>query len=320
MAYDAFVSFIYISRVLINFLGIIGNILSFIVFSRPVFRKNSISVYCCALAIFDCFTINQLIMDIYHFYYYFPPEHSEIICKLFYYITIAFSGIPAWILVAFSIDKILSMKNSNFEFYKKRSFQFVLIAFFAIANILIFSEILVFLKRVPIYPNNSVDLMCDLAYMPYISIVVELYLLEASLVPFVIMFCSSIVIVKYLTESRRKIMGNANNALVQRRKSRDLKFAVTSLTFNCFFIILKMPLVIYYILSSTGLDIPSYSYLNVASLLFFINSSISFLVHLTSNSIFRRELGIILRIAFFLQVDNVQPPVVANIIPIRSAY
>ena len=305
MAYDSFTSFIYISRTVVNLIGIIGNIISFIVFCRPVFRKNSISVYCCALAIFDCFTLNQLIMDINILFDYFPPNYSDIICKVFYYITIAFSGIPAWILVAFSIDKILSMKNSKFVFFKKRSFQIGIIAVFAIANILIFSEILVFLKRVPIYPNNSIDLMCDLTYMPYISIVVGLYLLEASLIPFVIMFCSSVFIVRLLVQSRRRIIGDGNNASVQNRKGKEFKFAVISLTFNCLFITLKLPLAMFYILSSIGILMP-YSYINLATLLFFINSSISFLVHFISNSIFRKELGIIIKIVLLIPVDHLQ--------------
>ena len=311
MVYDTFVSFVYTTRIVVNLLGIIGNIISFIVFCRPVFRKNSISVYCCALAIFDCFTLNQLIMEICHLFDYFPPEHSDIICKMYFYITIGFSGIPAWILVAFSIDKILGMKNSNrFKFFKKRSFQFGIIAFFVIANILIFSEILLYLKRVRQFPNNSIDLMCDLTYMPYIIIVVGLYLLEATLIPFVIMFCSSVFIVRLLVQSRRRVIGDGNTASVQNRKGKEFKFAVTSLTFNCFFIILKMPLALYYILHIAGLKIPSYYFLNIASLLFFINSSISFLVHFISNSIFRRQLVIILRILLFLPVDNVQSHVV----------
>lgn len=319
MAQDAFNIFIFVSRGSVNFLGIIGNLISFIVFCRPVFRKNSISVYCCALAIFDCFVLNQLIMDIYLLFFdYFPPNYSEITCKIYYYISTAFSNIPAWILVSFSIDKMLSMKTSKrFEFIKKRSFQIGIIAVFAIVNILLFAEILVLLKRVPLYPNNSLDLICDLNKMPLVSIFGALYLLIGSIVPFIIMSFSSVSIFKLLKESRKKTIGNGNSALVYNRKNRDFKFAVSSLTFNCLFITLKMPIAIYYVLSSAGLNIPNYIF-NCASLLFFTNSSIGFLVHLISNSIFRKELGTILRKYLHLSVNQVPMSTLIAVRPLRS--
>ena len=322
MPIDAFLSFIYISRAVVNLLGIIGNIISFIVFCRPVFRKNSISVYCCALAIFDCFTINQLYVDICLIFDYYPPELSDIVCKIFYYITTAFSNIPAWILVAFSIDKMLSMKKSQrFEFVKTRSFQFGIIAMSAIANILIFSEVLVLLVRVPEpdsseYNSTNLTLACDLAAMPYISIFGTLYLIIGSILPFAIMVYSSVSIVKLITTSRRKSIGDGKQAAIRRRKSRDFKFAVTSLTFNFSFIALKLPLVLYYVLSSIGVNTP-YAYFNVSSLLFFINSSISFIVHFVSNSIFRKELCLLLRINTSVPVEHAQSTVI-TVRPLHS--
>ena len=311
--------FIFVSRGSVNFLGIIGNLISFIVFCRPVFRKNSISVYCCALAIFDCFTLNQLIMDInLIFFDYFPPYYSDITCKVYYYISIAFSNIPAWILVSFSIDKMLSMTNSKrFKFIKKRSFQIGIIAVYAIVNILLFSEILVLLKRVPLYSNNSLDLTCDLNKMPLVSIFDALYLIIGSIIPFMIMSFSSVSTFKVLKESRKKTIGNGNNLLVYNRKRRDFKFAVSSLTFNCVFITLKMPLAIYYILDSLGLSMTN-NFLLFSSLLFFTNSSIGFLVHLISNSIYRKELGIILRKVFPFSINKVPKNNVLNVRPLRS--
>ena len=298
MANDVVVSGIRIALLSVNILGIIGNIISFIVYCRSVFRKNSISVYCCALAIFDCFTINELYMDINMvFFDYFPPFYSDLSCKMYYYVITAFSGIPAWILVSFSMDKMLSMKNSNrFKFIKKRSFQLGIIAVIAIANLLIFSEILIYLVRTAVTKDY---IYCDLSRMPYITIVVLVYLLVASIIPFIIMIVTSVSMVRLLAQSRRKTIGVGNNILVQRRKNRDFKFAFTSLTFNFLFITLKLPLVLYYILNGAGIIMPYY-YIYFALLLFYVNSSISFLVHLVSNSLFRKELGIILRIHFYI--------------------
>lgn len=317
---DAFYMFIYISRGSVNLLGIIGNLISFVVFCRPVFTKNSISVYCCALAIFDSFlAINQLYIDIYLSLDYFPPEHSDIVCKIYYYITTAFSGIPAWILVAFSIDKILSMRKSRrLELIKKRSFQFGIIAVFAISNILIFSEVLALIGLVPVDESNFTEFTCDLTEMPYVGIIGGLYLLEASIVPFLIMFGTSITIVRLITRSGRKSIGYGKNALAQRRKTRDFKFAVTSLTFNCLFITLRLPLVLFYILTSVEIYVTD-SYLQIASLLFFINSSISFLVHFASNSIFRKELVILFKIRLPFKVTRMPSTSIIHVHPLNSS-
>ena len=321
---EAFYNFINISRGTVNLLGIIGNLISFIVFCRPAFRKNSISIYCCALAIFDCFTINQLIMDICLIIDtdFYPPDHSDIVCKIYFYISSSFSNIPAWILVAFSVDKMLSMRKSQrFDFVRTRSFQLGLIAVIAIANILIFSEILVLLERSLVPESGDISsnltLACESTAMPYIKIVGALYLLIGSILPFAIMMYSSVSIVKLISRSRRKSIGDGMKAAVRRRKSRDFKFAVTSLTFNFLFIALKLPLCLHYVLSSLGVDVP-YDFFLIASLLFFINSSISFLVHFVSNSIFRKELCLLLGINFAVPVEHGQSTMVITVRPLHS--
>lgn len=52
-------------RITVISLELLGNIISFMVFSRKTFRNNSISTYFRALAVFDCLTIIQLIKDVY---------------------------------------------------------------------------------------------------------------------------------------------------------------------------------------------------------------------------------------------------------------
>lgn len=79
------------------------------------------------------------------------------------------------------------------------------------------------------------------------------------------------------------------------RRSRDVKFAISSLVFNFIFILLKCPSVVLYLLIGNRIRIPD-SFLFLSLLLFFSNSCISIFVHFISNSLFRRELFIILRL------------------------
>lgn len=295
-----FTFIMYLIRVNVHILGILGNIASFVIFSRPVFKKNSINVYCRALAIFDCFTLNQLYTDMnLVLFNTFPPDYSEPFCKIFYYISIAGSSIPGWILVAFSVDKMLSMRKlQKFDFIKRRSFQFGMIAIVAVINLLLYLEIPILIKLKPDGHNST---QCTTSAMPHDDVIGAVYLIEASLVPFIIMVWCSVVIIRIIGSSRRKsIIGKQ---AVKKRRSRDFKFALTSLTFNVLFIVLKVPLVLYYIVYSTGHDLGEEIY-QIATLMFFLNAAISFLVYMVSNSLFRKELYLLMHIQRFTRITE----------------
>lgn len=109
-------------------IGLFGNILTFIIFSRPAFKKNSIGIYCRALAVIDSFTIYELASDIsFVFFDYLIHVISEFGCKMNFYVRLSFASMSAWIIIAFSIDKVLSMKNKA-KFIKKKSFQYAVIS------------------------------------------------------------------------------------------------------------------------------------------------------------------------------------------------
>ena len=300
MATSDFVQAIYATRGIINLLGVLGNIITFIVFCRPVFRKNSISIYCSTLALFDSYIIVQLVADFSLFFNnVFPPDDSEAWCKLYNYISTAFSAIPAWVLVMFSLDKFWNMKTNNrFGFIKKRWFQVIVVLLNVVIHLLFYCEILILLNRRSIRQNTAYS--CDFQYMNYFIIFNGIYLVESNILPFIIMIVTSVLMTKALVSSRRKVQGNntaGTSSNIKSRKSRDFKFAVTSLTFNIVFIVLKMPLTIYYLLYVAGLDAGSYYY-QISTVLFYTNSSINILVHLTSNSIFRTELWILIKLPF----------------------
>lgn len=93
-----------ICRVIIISLGLLGNIISFIIFSRKTFRKNSISTYCRALAVLDCIIIIELIHIVHYIINSTKLDFSNLTdatCKIFYYLSAQYGSIPAWILVAF---------------------------------------------------------------------------------------------------------------------------------------------------------------------------------------------------------------------------
>ena len=89
--------------------GIVGNFISFLIFSRKAFRKNSINVYCRALSISDSLIISfQFANDFALIFFNIDLfSSSNAFCKLSNYIFVSASPISGWILVAFSIDKAM---------------------------------------------------------------------------------------------------------------------------------------------------------------------------------------------------------------------
>ena len=273
-------------------MGLIGNVLCIIVFSRKTFRNNSISTYCRALAIVECLTFGQFITDIFSLAYnMYLADQSDALCKITYSIGICLSSIQPWITVAFSVDKLLSMRTRQIAILKKKWFQWSVVAGIVLFHIAFYIYYPILLRLNEIFPGYIV---CDLATLGFFKIYMTVDALETCLIPFMTMTITSILAIRSLIKSRESIERSGH--LGQDRKSRDYKYAISSLSLNIIFIILRLPGSVFYIL------IAYYSYFNlyfakIASILFFLNASLSLFIHLVTNSVFRREFFVLFRLA-----------------------
>ena len=269
-----------ISRISIILAGIIGNIISFIVFSRKTFRNNSINTYCRALAVSDLFIIIEVVRDVSSFFktnLFFDISNET--CKVFYYISMQYSSIPIWILVAFSIDKMLNVKTSPPKILKSKLFQWCVVLGIFIFHLLFYSELLIILKLVK---HPTLDrYICNFRRFDNFYLFLYSQTAENCVIPFTIMIVTSIITIKQLIESRRTLEKNGR-IVNKQRKIRDMKFAVSSVAFNVVFIIFKIPIFIaFFIICDT--------FFHASFILFLINCSSNFLIHFATNSIFRRE-------------------------------
>ena len=276
-----------ICRLTLTSMGVAGNIMSFIIFSRKTFRNNSISTYCRALAVLDCLILIQFIADVYSFInltaFYNMNDTS---CKLFYYFSILYTSIPGWILVAFSVDKMLNMRTSSPSIIKSKFFQWLVVAGIVIIHFILFVELLISLQVVPLFFMPSIK-FCNFPFLSYFTLFVYINFSEACVIPFAIMIVSSIVTIRLLKKSRSSIerIGNAD----KKRRSRDIKYAISSVTFNVFFIAFKTPFIISPLVplsSSTDL------FIDISFILFLFDCSSNFFIHLATNSIFRRTFAV----------------------------
>jgi hypothetical protein len=275
-----------VTRTIVILIGIIGSIISFIVFSRKTFRNNSISTYSRALAVIDCLTLIQLVQDMYRltltqmFY-----NQSDFTCKIFYYFWMEYTSIPGWILVAFSIDKMLNMRTSSPKILKSKLFQWSVVTFIVVFHIFIYSELLVSLKLDLIGGSYK----CNFAFIDYFSAFTYAELSISCLIPFAIMLVTTFITIRSIWKSRERI-GNTD----KQRKSRDVKYAVSSVTFNVLFVVLKVPFLVGPLLPPSTPSYITLYFSPIGILLFLINCSSTVFIHFATNSIFRRELFVML--------------------------
>ena len=279
-----------ISRISVIAIGFFGNVISFVIFSRKRFQKNSISTYCQALALIDCLTIVEILDTFYQLIYKVDfINTSDESCRAMSYIPTIYNSIPVWILVAFSLDKLLNMRRKAINLIHKKWFQWSLIAGIVLFHSILYMGLPIFIRRTEISPGVY---FCDPTTFQLFDVHMIVVIIETCLIPFIIMIVSSIMTIRLLYKSRRLV--ERAGKLTASRRSRDTRYAISSVVFNFVFIPLKLPIVIYYILSSFDVDTSVY-YFQISLLLYFLTSSSNFFVHLVTNSLFRQELCEIFR-------------------------
>jgi hypothetical protein len=283
----------------IIFFGLVGNFLSFLVFSRKKFSKYSISVYFRAMAIAESFVVYQFVYDIiYYFYGIKLGAVSNFWCKIHYYVPIGIMRISPWILAAFSIDKMIHAlgKRQRFPLIQKKNFQVAVVVGIVIFRLLIYSfvPIQLQLKQAPNVSNGTAQLSCRIEDVPNFRYLSASILFEANLIPFGIMMISTIVIIIKLNQSRRNLKRSQRNRQ-SRRKKKDLKFSVNSVMLNILDVLLEVPVLVTILINSQN-STRCKLFMTISLFLFYLSYSISFLVHLRFNRLFRNEFLIMLRI------------------------
>jgi hypothetical protein len=288
---DTFNQIIYTINNVIIAIGFAGNILSFIIFSRKAFKNNSISTYFRAFSVMVSFTMFQFAInvgilalnkDI--------SAQSDVVCKLLYYTWPVYDSSAAWILMVFSIDKMLNMNKKSIPTIKKRWFQWSVVALIVFIQAILYIGVPFDIKKIEIFPGYYLCLVTNLSFFSAFSI---MYLLGSSFLPFIVMMITSLVTIRLLIKSRgtMQLVGITE----RQRRSRDTRYAISSLTFNFFFITFKMPFLVAYMILAFTSTVDIY-YINVSEVLFFINMSSNFFINLATNSLFRREFLAICRL------------------------
>lgn len=278
--------------------GTVCNSLAFIIFSRRKFNNTIFSTYFRFLAVNDTvsllfLTLNKFLIIRFDFYI---GEISDLFCKLIGFLAYGIPAISSWILVVISFDRMINITlASRFLFRKNQKFQVITCVGIFLFNItyyghLFFSEIY-YKSQYDNITNTTTEVVYCTAYeITYILSWSDLF--NSTLIPFTLMIISTIVTLKSLYKQRSRVKYTAVKANNENsNKSKDAKFAFTSVALNIMFFLLNIP---FCILSLSSLyliiDDKTLSLIKaVISIFYYINFLTVFFVNILFNSIFKKE-------------------------------
>lgn len=283
-------------RIILICAGLVGNVISFVVFSRKTFRKNSINIYCRSLMVFNIiYIVVQLISDFGKFAGVDIYTPSDVLCKLCFYVYVTMPATSGWTLAVFSIDKAASVlqvgRNGKLiSMIRNPKFPLFSIATIVLINLLIYVIVPIYLFPVRIETSvtnetneTQTSYICNLNTLSFGYIMNVLFLVKSSLLPFLVMLSATMVITKTLYTSRNKVL-----SLDKQRQTKDRKFAITSAVFNVLYVIFQLPITFSYLISTPD-ELTYYLFYVSAVISLNMNFSMPFFVYLVSNSIFRNE-------------------------------
>lgn len=289
--------FIYLAPIIIV-AGVIGNILSLIVYSKKKFNQHtSMGLYFRILAVTDLISVLQLLpFFLKHKYNIDFRGISSVTCKLLMILLYIPPSISAWLNVIISIDRTVYLTKFKHSKNQEGYLKFYYLALIIVPNFFVYFPVLSHYKiklnntQTDVISGSNVCVMEDKFVKSILSC---LDLLNYSLIPFIIMFLCSCMILKKIFETRRRLYANrrpSTGSGNRRREMKDLQFAITTISLNFVYLMLSLPITIVNILTIYINNDHTIVGFFICSNLYFIKMASPFFVYLIVNSNFRSEL------------------------------
>ena len=288
-------------QLVIGVIGIIGNILVFVVFSRPSLKKYSYSFYCKVMAIAD---IGVFIFTFKNWASYVLDADLDLVapffCSICTYLVYSFGGLSITMLSLITADRMITIVYSNrFAFLKKPWFQW-LIVFAAIVYNVSFNVLPAIYNRIVeinFGSNSSIPSFKICTSSTKIT-VIQMWILLANFFLFNIIINNllNVKMIWFIVSSRRKVA--RISCKISNSTTRDRKFAITSIGLNLACTILKLPLTIAILITSQiviGFD-EFFAIQIIVITISIIDNGASFFINFFLNSIFYNEFLVLLGI------------------------
>lgn len=286
--------------------GIILNILTAIVFRRKPFRNTNLGFFYTGLAIVDAISLSI------GFSLFFPlslgrdiTTYHEILCKSINYFRRYFIKLSSWFEVLISFDRIVSVKfNNKIALFKSRKNLWMMVGVLCIFLSIIFSaDAIYFIASSQTSTSNSTAIQttysCKSTFVAaFISDTIST--IFRTIIPFIIMLSTNIIILRDLFHSKSKLRKSSSNSS---KSNRERQFTFTVLSLNVIFLITQIPLSIVQLSQNVFKYLPDASpqllsdlnlYSNIAFMIVYTFQSMQFVINIVFNRLFRNEVLIIL--------------------------
>ena len=280
---------------LISF-GLVSNIISFIIYTRKVFSKQSIGTYLSWLSISNLIAILTLIENLFN-NFESPWTRTLFYCKFYVYLHYINLQYCSWILVINSFDHLISVTMAfkyKVKFLQQKCYQI---------TILLGVLVILFLVNIPMLLNsffNKKIFGCDI--YPKLAYLIDILdMIVGTLAPFFLMTISTSIILVKLFQWK-----NDSNSLHRRnetrRTMRKTQFARTVIGINILFLVCNLPISIILIIinhrnanndndsvETTIADAKLDLFYVIFHNLMYLHNASSIVVYLICNRLFRKE-------------------------------
>lgn len=286
---------IYHLGLIISCFGILGNILTFLVFLRKRFQNSSFSFYFKILAIINTILLLHAFVRWSEFVLKFDLFNGNMLgCHIIYYLCIALMSISEWLVPVISFDRLtkIILRLRQIRFLKKRSFKISLIVLIFIFSFShpIFVPINAALNVLANSNNNRTNLTYESCNFESIVTISKWISLANKLFTFVLMVIITIISIYVLAKSRNKLATSCP-ILRRNRRNRDRKYAINSIVLNIVRFICKIPaFILFSVLMKVSDDRNVFEFIRaIVRVCFMIDNSSLFFVNMIVNSIFREQ-------------------------------
>ncbi|CAH1781136.1 unnamed protein product [Owenia fusiformis] len=298
--------FQYLSPVVL-IVGVVFNILNFVVLTCTNMRKTSASLYLAVLAICDNINLlmtltNHWLIQLFNIEY---RKTNDALCRISLFLAYFLAHLSAWLLVAVTAERVVTvmfpMRARDWCTLKTATINIlILTAVIFVLNMHIFfvSGSGIIMWNGELWPVSCYSYNDDKHFNWKQNIWPWIDFAFAAFIPFTLILICNIIIISVVTKAhqRRRANMNVQDERDDATRSMTIMLIAVSLTF----VILTLPITIYYILDAqiTG-DNPYESHQHVADMrlfrslatqLFFINCGINFLLYCITGKRYRTEL------------------------------
>jgi hypothetical protein len=268
--------------------GLIGNFLGYKTMERPKMLEIGPRNTYKYLFISDTIFLVQIIVTWLQLTFNIDPTIlSNVLCKLWWYLNYSLATQSSMLLVYISIDRYVSIKMPAQRFFmRKRNNQLIYFIFIFMFNLVYFLPVAY--NYTLIAKNDTSTCMFNNQYSQ--DLISYMDLVNRVILPsFPIMIFSTLLGIEVI-KSRSRISSN-----FQREENEsffnNIRLATTSLFFNIIYILLQLPISVYYFL-------PNYIQLDgfeFSFYLFYLSYSINSFILFISSSLYRKEFILLLK-------------------------